>query len=102
MHKLKCISWKIGRHTFGYVRPVKFPISLRIRAVWSESSLGAFWIVNDARLQKACFLNLLLVCSQKFSVKCHPNIQYGEKKTKQNKTKQKNKQKKTGILRAEN
>ena len=28
--------------TFGYVRPAKIQISLRIRAVWSESSLDAF------------------------------------------------------------
>ena len=32
----------------GHVRPVKIQISLRIRAVWSESSLGAFWIASDA------------------------------------------------------
>ena len=30
--------------TFGHVRPAKIQISLRIRAVWSESSLGTFWI----------------------------------------------------------
>ena len=28
--------------------PVKIQISLRIRAVWSESSLGIFWIAKDA------------------------------------------------------
>ena len=27
----------------------KIPISLRIRAVWSESSLGAFWIAKEAK-----------------------------------------------------
>ena len=27
----------------------KIQISLRIRAVWSESSLGAFWIAKDAK-----------------------------------------------------
>ena len=31
------------------VRPAKIPISLRIRAVWSESSLGAFGIAKDAK-----------------------------------------------------
>ena len=30
------------------MRPAKIQISLRIRAVWSESSLGAFWIAKDA------------------------------------------------------
>ena len=31
------------------VRPAKIQISLRIRAVWSESSLDAFWIAKDAK-----------------------------------------------------
>ena len=35
--------------TFGNVRPAKIQISLRIRAVWSESSLCAFRIANDAK-----------------------------------------------------
>ena len=30
------------------MHPVKIQISLRIRTVWSESSLGTFWIANDA------------------------------------------------------
>ena len=30
------------------LRSAKIQISLRIRAVWSESSLGAFWIAKDA------------------------------------------------------
>ena len=32
----------VGKHTFGYMRPEKIQIRLRIRAVWSESLLGAF------------------------------------------------------------
>ena len=40
---------KIRKRTFGHVRPVKIQISLRIRAVWSESSLNAFWIAKDAK-----------------------------------------------------
>ena len=36
-------SWNVRNHKFGHVCPAKFPISLRIRAVWSESSLDAFW-----------------------------------------------------------
>ena len=48
------ISWrKMNRNfqqcTFGYLRPAKIQIRLRIRAVWSESSLGAFQIVKDAK-----------------------------------------------------
>ena len=38
------------KRTFGHVRPAKIQISLRIRAVWSESSLSAYWIVQDAKL----------------------------------------------------
>ena len=30
------------KHTCEHVRPAKIQISLRIRAVWSESYLGAF------------------------------------------------------------
>ena len=30
------------------MRPAKIQISLRIRVVWSESSLGAFWIAKAA------------------------------------------------------
>ena len=39
---------KRQKRTFGLVRPAKIPISLRIRAGWSESSLGAFWMSKDA------------------------------------------------------
>ena len=34
---------------FAHVRPAKIQISLRIRAVWSESSLGTFWIDKDEK-----------------------------------------------------
>ena len=37
-------------HNFGHVRPEKIQISLRIRAGWSESSLGTFWIVKEAKI----------------------------------------------------
>ena len=40
------------KRTFGHVRPAKSQISLRICTVWSESSLGAFWIAKDAK----CFM----------------------------------------------
>ena len=33
----------------GLLRPAKIQISLRIRTVWSESSLDAFWIANIAK-----------------------------------------------------
>ena len=35
--------------TFRHVRPAKIQISLRIRAVWSESSLDAVWIAKDVK-----------------------------------------------------
>ena len=38
---------------FVYVRLAKIQISLRIRAVWSEFSLGAFWIAKDAKFLHA-------------------------------------------------
>ena len=40
----------VRKRTFGHVRPAKIQIRLRIRAVWSESSLAAFWIASDAKL----------------------------------------------------
>ena len=42
-------SRNVGKRTFGHVRPAKVQISLRIRTVWSEFSLGVFWIANDAK-----------------------------------------------------
>ena len=39
MSKMNRNVWK---RTWRYVHPAKIQISLRIRAVWSESSLGAF------------------------------------------------------------
>ena len=35
------------------MRQAKIQISLRIRAVWSESSLDAFWIAKDAKIPHA-------------------------------------------------
>ena len=43
------MSRDVRKRTFKHVRPVKIQISLRIRAVWSESSLPAFWIAEDAK-----------------------------------------------------
>ena len=43
----------IRLRTFRHVCPVKILISLRIRAGWSESSLGAFWIAKDAKFLHA-------------------------------------------------
>ena len=37
----------------SYMRPLKIQISLRIRAVWSESSLGEFLIAKDAKFLRA-------------------------------------------------
>ena len=39
----------VRKRTFGHVRQAKIQISLRFRAVWSESSLRAFWITKDAK-----------------------------------------------------
>ena len=37
-----------SKRTFCYVRVAKIQFGLRIRAVWSESSLGAFWRAKGA------------------------------------------------------
>ena len=47
------INRNARQRTFGHVRPAKIQISLRIRAGWSESSLGAFWIAKDAKFLHA-------------------------------------------------
>ena len=38
----------VRKRTFGHMHPAKIQISLRIRAVWSESSLGAIWTAKDS------------------------------------------------------
>ena len=47
------MSRNVRKRTFWHVLPTKIQISLRIRAVWSESSLSAFWIVKDAKFLHA-------------------------------------------------
>ena len=44
-HVRKCALW--------HVRPAKIQISLHIYAGWSESSLGTFWLVIDAKFLHA-------------------------------------------------
>ena len=44
---------KMRKRTFGHVRPAKIQISLRVRAVWSESSLCTFYIAKDANFLHA-------------------------------------------------
>ena len=41
------MSRDVWKRTFKNVRPAKIQISLRIRAVWSESSPCAFWTAKD-------------------------------------------------------
>ena len=43
----------VRKRTFSHVRPAKIQISLRIRTVWSETSLSAFWIAKDAKFLHA-------------------------------------------------
>ena len=43
----------VRNRTCRHVRPGKTQISLCILTVWSESSLGAFWIVKDAKSHHA-------------------------------------------------
>ena len=54
--KNKCdkkYSFKAFYRTSGHVRPAKIQISLCIRAVWSEASLGTFWIAKGAKFLHA-------------------------------------------------
>ena len=44
-----CNNRNMRRCTFVNVHPTKIQISLRIRAVWSEFSLGEIWVANDAK-----------------------------------------------------
>ena len=44
------MDYNASKRTYGHMRPVKIQISLRIRAVWSESSLGAFGIAKIAKI----------------------------------------------------
>ena len=43
------MSRNVRKRTLAHVRSAKIQIRLRIRAVWSESSLGAFWAVEEAK-----------------------------------------------------
>ena len=47
------MSSNVRKRTFRYERPARIQIRLRIRAVWSESSLGAFWISQDSEFLHA-------------------------------------------------
>ena len=51
------MSRDVRKRAVEYVRPAKIQINLRIRAVWSESPLPAFWIAKDAK-----FLQTLCLC----------------------------------------
>ena len=42
-----------SKRTLEHMRTVKIQISLRMRVVWLESSLSAFWIAKDAKFLQA-------------------------------------------------
>ena len=46
-------SHNVRKRAVAHARPAKILISLRIRADWSESSLGAIWIAKDAKFLHA-------------------------------------------------
>ena len=52
-HSQKQMSPTVRKHISGNGRPVKIQISLCIRAVWSESSLGALWIAKNTNFLHA-------------------------------------------------
>ena len=45
----KCFERNVSKCPFGHVRQAMIQVSLRIRVVWSESSLGTFWIANEVK-----------------------------------------------------
>ena len=47
------MSRNVRKRTSGHVHPAKIKISLSFRAVWSESSLGIFWIAKNAKFLRA-------------------------------------------------
>ena len=48
------MDFNVRKHTFRHVRPAKILISLRIRAVWPESSLEAVSSCEQRRLWSDC------------------------------------------------
>ena len=84
---IKNLSRNVRKRTYEHVRSAKIQIRLRIRAVWSEFSLGACWIAKDVMFlhvdnkmrrlirvfffrtcQKVRFLTLRLICCFVFFV----------------------------------
>ena len=47
------MSHTLSKRTFEHVHPTKIQISLWIRALWSESSLGVIWTDKDANFLHA-------------------------------------------------
>ena len=47
------MSGNVRKRTFCHIRQTKIQISLRIRAVWSKSSLRAFWIAKAVKFLHA-------------------------------------------------
>ena len=47
------MSLSVSKQTFRHICIVKIQISLCIHTIWSESSLGAFIIANDAKFLHA-------------------------------------------------
>ena len=50
-YEAEVVKWAamLEIHNFGHVPSVKIQVSLHIPAVWSESSLGTFWLAKDAK-----------------------------------------------------
>ena len=56
------MSRNIRKHTFRNVHPAKIQISQHIHAVWSESSLGTYWIAKVAKYQMQTMKTLIRLC----------------------------------------
>ena len=65
------MNHNVIKRTFWHVCPAKIQISLRIRAVWSESSLGAFSIAKDANMQSFYEIQSILMQKTKTLIKLY-------------------------------
>ena len=68
---IEYLSLKFRKRTFANVRPVKIQISLRIRAVWSESSLCAFLDSKGYNISSRGQRRLWSDCKDTLADLCH-------------------------------
>ena len=65
------MSGNVRKRTFWRVRPAKIQICIYIRAGWSESSQGAFWIAKDATFLHAGYEDWSVCVDVKINLSLH-------------------------------